>query len=115
MSGASIEPDRWTVIPEGIEATRFSDPESFYLSIRKARWRGDVCYIVSATVDQMGFTRNGHLVYLRHDVNSKHARHESFETACDLARSIADGHLSTPNYRPWRAEEARRWTDGGAA
>lgn len=110
MTGATIEPSRWIVIPEGIEETKFSDPESFYLSIRLHRRGTDPDkFVVSCGTDQQGFTRNGVLVFLRHDVNAKHAFHDSFEKASALARALADGTLETEYYRPWRKAQEQRW------
>lgn len=104
-----IEPTEWVVIPAGIEATRFKDPEAFYLRIRKGRWKGEPCYIVSGADRSSGFTRRGKVVYLRYDVNAKHARLDTFEEAAALARDLADGTLPSDDYQTWRAAEAMRF------
>lgn len=106
---ASIEPTRWVVIPAGIENTRFSDPESFYLSIIRGVRRGETFYMVTHGTEQRGFTKNGRSVYLRHDVNAKHARHATFEEAAALARSLGDGTLITDEYRFWRTADEQRF------
>lgn len=105
---SAVQPVRWEVRPDGIEQTQFADPESFYLSIRRSTWHGEPAFIVSR-MDMKGFTKNGYEVYLRHDVNAKHARHATFEDALAIATAIVDGTLPTVNYRTWREAEARRF------
>jgi hypothetical protein len=104
-----IEPSEWEVRPDGIESTRFADPESFYLSIRRGR---DDCFIVSyAGHAAMGFTKHGKAVYLRHDPNARHARLDTFEEAAALARGLAEGTITSQDYTTWRAREAQRWPE----
>jgi hypothetical protein len=106
---ASIEPTRWVVRPAGIANTRFADPESFYLNIIRSSRRGETVYLVTHGTDQRGFTKNGRSVYLRHDVNAKHARHATFDDAATLARALADGTLVTDEYRFWRTADEQRF------
>lgn len=106
MAAAQIEPVEWEVRPAGIEQTRFSDPENFYLTIRRSRWNDETVYLVSPHNRSTAFTKRGRLVFLRHDINAKHARHASFQEAAVLARAIADGILKADSYRTWRAAEA---------
>jgi hypothetical protein len=103
---ARVEPVQWEVRPAGIEKTRFDDPETFYLTIRRSTWNGEPVYIVSPHNRSTAFTKNGRLVFQRHDVNAKHARHASFEEAATLARAIVDGVMQADAYRTWRDAEA---------
>jgi hypothetical protein len=108
---AVVQPVEWVVIPAGVEATRFHDPGSFYLKVRLHRSSrdGDRFVVSPFSNSQVGFTRLGHQVYLRHDVNAKHAFHDTFEQACDLARDLADGVLASGFYQYWRVVDERRF------
>lgn len=110
-SAASVEPVMWEVRPAGIQNTKFDDPESFYLTIRRSQWQEQPTFVVSRLNRSTAFTRNGVEVFLRHDVNAKHAHHESFEEAVALARALADGTLASVGYRTWQAAEARHWPE----
>lgn len=106
---ARVEAYEWIVFPTGIENTRFHDPESFYLTIRRGRWDGTDVYLVHPSARQLAFTPAGDLVLLRHPTEGPTARLSSFTEARDLAVSIADGHLKTANYTTWQAAEKRHF------
>lgn len=101
-----VEATRWQVLPADIDEWPFSDGvRVFGVVIALKVYKGERCFIVSQD-EGTGWTRNGKQVWLRHDVNAKHARHATFDEAQQLAYAIVNGHVEAEGYTHWRTRAA---------
>lgn len=102
-----VEATRWQVAPADIDECPFSDGlRVFTVQIALKMFKGERCFVVSQD-DATGWTKTGKQVWLRHDVNAKHARHDSFLAAQQLAYDIVNGHVTAEGYTHWRERAAR--------
>ena len=103
-----VQPTRWQVTPADFDQCPLVDSVRHFAVQIVARSRRGKTYFSVSQDESTGWTKNGAQVWLRHDVNAKHARHAHFEDAQRLAFEIVNGHLEAEGYTHWRDVVDRR-------